>query len=83
MAQPRLPYMHVHTYLHICDSGVSLPSVPIAIGEEGGRGQVIGRDAPCVPVCPIDAICLDMKVHGIDAHVCITLEDLLIAPVWY
>lgn len=24
-----------------------------------------------------------MKVHGIDPHISITLEDLLVAPVWY
>lgn len=36
-----------------------------------------------MPVCPVNAIRLDMKVHGIYTYISITLEDLLIAPVWY
>lgn len=60
-----------------------MPSVTVAIGGGGGRGQIIGRNAACVPVCPVNAVRLDMQVHGIDTHVGITLEDLLIAPVWH
>lgn len=71
------------THLHICDPRVALPPVTVAVGGGRGRRQFIGRNAPCVPVRPVDVVCLDVQVHGIDAHVCITLEDLLVAPVWY
>lgn len=73
----------MHTYLHVRDPRVTLASVTVAVGGGGGRRQIIGRNAPCVPVCPVNAACLDMQVHGINAHVGITLEDLLIAPVWH
>lgn len=36
-----------------------------------------------MPVRPVYAICLDVDVHGVDAHVSIALENLLVAPVWY
>lgn len=36
-----------------------------------------------MPVGPVDAICLDVDVHGVDAHVSIALENLLVAPVRY
>lgn len=60
-----------------------MPSVAIAVGGGVGGRQIKGRNAPRVPVCPVNAIGLDMKVHGVNAHVSITLEDLLIAPVGY
>lgn len=34
-----------------------------------------------MPVGPVDAICLDMDVHGVDAHVSVALENLLVTPV--
>lgn len=70
-------------HLQVGDPGVTLASVTVAIGGGGGRWQIIRRNAPSVPVCPVNAVCLDMQVHGINAHVGITLEDLLIAPVWH
>lgn len=36
-----------------------------------------------MPVGPVNAIRLHVQVHGINAHVGITLEDLLIVPVWH
>lgn len=36
-----------------------------------------------MPVGPVDAVCLDVDVHGVDAHVSIALENLLITPVRY
>lgn len=74
---------YINTYLHVCDPRVTLTLVTVAIGGGGGRRQIIGRNAPCVPVCPVNAVRLDMQVHGVNAHVGITLEDLLIAPVWH
>lgn len=71
----------MHAYLHVCDPRVTLASVAVAIGGGGGRRQIIGRNAPRVPVCPVNAVCLHMQVHGINAHVGIALEDLLVAPV--
>lgn len=74
---------HVHTYLHVCHPRVGLSTVAIAVGRERGGRQIVGRNAPRVPVGPVDAICLDVDVHGVDAHVSIALENLLITPVWY
>lgn len=54
----------------------------VAVGRGGGRGgQVVGGDASRVPVGPVDAVGLDVQVHGVDAHVGVPLEDLLVAPV--
>lgn len=36
-----------------------------------------------MPVRPVDAVCLDVDVHGVDAHVSIALENLLVTPVRY
>lgn len=70
-----------HHHLEVGDPGIALASVPVAV-LGGGRGQQINaRYTPCVPVGPVKAICLHMQVHGIDAHVGITLEDQLVAPV--
>lgn len=34
-----------------------------------------------MPVGPEDAVGLDVQVHGVDAHVGVTLEGLLVHPV--
>lgn len=73
----------MYTYLQVGDPGVTLASITVAIRRRGGGGQIIGRDAPGVPICPINTVCLDMQVHGINAYVGITLEYLLVAPVWH
>lgn len=73
----------MHTYLHVCDPGVGLSSIPIVVGRERGGGQIVGGNAPRVPVRPINAVCLDVDVHGVDAHVSIALENLLVTPVRY
>lgn len=80
---PRLIQTHQNIYLQVGDPGVTLASISVTIGGRGGGGggQIIGRDAPRVPVRPVNAVCLDMQVHGVDAHVGITQEDLLIVPV--
>lgn len=70
-----------HAYLHVRHSGVGLSTVAIVVGRERGRGQIVGRNTPRVPVGPVDAICLDVDVHGVDAHVSVTLENLLVTPV--
>lgn len=74
---------NIHNYLHVCDPGLTLPAVTVTVWRGGGGRQIIGRDASCVPVCPVYAVRLEVQVHGIDAHVGIALEDLLIAPVWH
>lgn len=75
-----------NAYLKVADPGVTLASVTVAVlrggGGRGGR-QIVGRNAPCVPVCPVNAICLHVQVHGVDAHISIPLQDLLVAPVWH
>lgn len=73
----------MHTHLHICHPRVGLSTVAIVVGRERGGRQIVGGNAPRVPVGPVDAICLDVDVHGVDAHVSIALEDLLVAPVRY
>ena len=75
--------LHVHPYLHVCHSGVSLSTVAIVIGGKGGGRQIVRRNAPSVPVGPVDAICLDVDVHGVNAHISIALENLLVPPVRY
>jgi len=48
---------HTYTYLKVADSGFALASVTVAVlGGRGGGRQIVGRDAPCVPVCPVDTI---------------------------
>lgn len=71
------------TYFQVRDMWLSLSSVAIAVGERGGGGQLVGGDASRVPVSPVNLVRLDVKVHGVDAHICIALEDLLVAPVWH
>lgn len=70
-------------YLQVGDPGSSLTSVAIAVGGRGGRGQIIGRYAACVPIGPVNTVGLDVNVHSINANICISLENLLIAPVWH
>lgn len=60
-----------------------MASVAVAVGGGGGRRQIVGRDPPRVPVCPVDPVLLHMQIHGVNAHVSIALEDLLVAPVWH
>ena len=50
-------------------------------GGGGASGQLVVGDAPRVPVGPEDAVGLDVQVHGVDAHVGVALERLLVAPV--
>ena len=58
-----------------------MPSVTVVVRGGGGRRQIIRRNPPCVPVGPVDAVGLDVQVHGVNAHVGVALEDLLVAPV--
>lgn len=73
----------MQTYLQVGDPGLGLASVTVAIRGGGGRGQIIGGNAPRVPVCPVNAVRLDVQVHGVNAHIGVALEDLLITPVWH
>lgn len=57
---------------------------PVAVGSGGGgRGgrQLAVRDPARVPVGPVDFVALDVDVHGIDAHVLVTLEGRLVGRV--
>lgn len=73
----------MQTYLEAGDPGVTLASVAIAVGGRRGRRQIVGINAPCVPVGPVNATSLHVQVHGVYAHVGVTLQDLLVAPVWH
>lgn len=74
-------------YREVGDCSLALPRVPVRVGRGAGRrrrgsgGQLEGGDAAGVPVGPEDAVGLDVQVHGVDAHVGVALESLLVHPV--
>ena len=57
-----------------------MASVAVVVGRGGAGGQVVGGDAARVPVGPVDFVGFDVHVHGVDAHVGVSLEDLLVPP---
>lgn len=69
------------TYIQVGDTTVNLPSVAIGCTGARWRWQFPTRDAPCVPVGPVDLITLDIHIHRSDADILISLEGRFIGRV--
>ncbi len=77
--------LNVLTYIEVGDTALALPRVAVRVRRRtwwwGWRGQLEAGNARRVPIGPEKAVGLDVQVHGIDAHIGVTLECLLINPL--
>ena len=87
-SKAQIEQLKTEAHLQVGHPSIILPPVAVGVGGGawggggGGRArQLVGGDLPLVPVGPEDAVGLDVKVHGVDTHVGVTLESLLVAPV--
>lgn len=74
--------LKVLTHIQVGDAALALPRVSVRVGSRtwwwGWSRQLEAGNARGVPVCPVNAIGLDVQVHGIDAHVDVALECLFV-----
>lgn len=70
------------THTEVGGHAVNLPAVAIGVGVGVGRGvQLAVGDLARVPVCPEDLVALDVDIHGVDSHVLVSPEGLLVGGV--